>query len=269
MKGGPQRVFLLPCIFGDEPSLANLRSTLADRIAFELLDYPDIDRPSREIRDFDHIVRRTVERISTSQPSGDVQIAGYSFGGLVGFAAAHQLQAKGRRVGRLAIMDSRALSLKMPNSVQLTRNRDAAPGAWGTAGDIVSRVLIAAGLSEIVRAAIGPVGRIFGTGASNGLRRLFLQNLRGRALSGLTLGRLDIPLILFRARDQGFPDLPADLGWSVHCSAVRCVTLDGDHNSMFRSEHLPANAQRISLEMTASSRPTESRRASRLSSNNC
>ena len=256
MKSRP-RVFLLPCIFGDQPSLANLRSTLADRIAFDVLDYPDIDRPSSEIRDFDHILRETVERIRTSQPSGDVHIAGYSFGGLVGFAAACRLQAEGRHVGLLALLDSRAFNLETSSSVRLTRNRDAAPGGWGVAADVASRLLIAVGLSEIVRTAIGPAGRIFGARAANGLRRLFLQNLRGRALKGLSLGRFDGPLLLFRAREQPFPNLPSDLGWSAHCAAVRSATLNGDHNSMFRADNVATNAKQIWSNMVAQILETE------------
>lgn len=251
MRSGPPRVFLLPCIFGDEPSLANLCTALADRVAFDLLDYPDIDRPSGEIRDFEGILKQTMQRISTLQPSGDVHIAGYSFGGLVGFAAACRLQAEGRRVGLLALLDSRALSLEVPSSVRLTRNRDAAPGRWGVAADVASRLLIAVGLSEVVRTAIGPAGRIFGAGAADGLRRLFLQNLRGRALKGLSLGRFDGPLLLFRAREQPFPDLPPDLGWSAHCASVRSATLNGDHNSMFRTDNMAANADEIWTEILA------------------
>jgi thioesterase domain-containing protein len=244
-------VFLLPGIFGDEPAFANLRAALAGRIAFELLDYPGIDRPSSEIRDFNLILNRTVDRIRALQPSGDVHLAGYSFGGLVAYAAACRLQAEGRRVGLLALLDSKALGLKIQPSVPLTRNRDAAPGAWGVAVDVASRLLIAAGFSEAVRAAIGPAGRLFGAKAANGLRRLYLQNLRGRSLSGLSLGRFDGPLLFFRAEEQPVPDLPPDLGWSAHCAEIRSIPLNGDHNGMLGPDHLAANAQRIGSEMTA------------------
>lgn len=168
----PPRIFLLPGIFGDEPPLAELRAALADRVEFDLLDYPDIDRPSSEIRDFAGILDGVIERIRSRQPAGDVHIAGYSFGGQVGFAAACRLQGEGRRIGLLALLDSRALSLKVPATSRITRNRDAAPGIWGMGADIASRLLIAGGLSEAVRAAVGPTGKIFGTGAAKGLRRL-------------------------------------------------------------------------------------------------
>ena len=251
-EGKTPRVFLLPCIFGDEAPFADFRAALAGRVAFELLDYPDLDRPSSEIRDFDRILTRTVERIRSAQPSGDVHIAGYSFGGLVGFAAACRLQAEGRRVGLLALLDTHALGLKVPSSGRLTHNRDAAPGVWGTAADVASRLLVAAGLSEAVRAAIGPAGRVFGAKAASGLRRLLLQNLRGRSLVGLTLGRLDGAVILFRAEEQPAPGLPPDLGWSAYCSSVRSVPLNGDHNSLFRPAHLAVNVERIWSEFEAS-----------------
>jgi thioesterase domain-containing protein len=245
MTGGPPRVFLLPGIFGDEPPLANFRAALAGQVDFELLDYPDIDRPSSEIRDFAGILNGAIQRIRTLQPSGDVYIAGYSFGGLVGFAAACRLQEEGRRVGLLALLDSRALSLKVPEPSLRARNREAAPGLMGVGADFSSRLLIAAGLSEVVRASIKPTGQLFGLGAARGLRRLLLQNLRGRALRGLTLDRFDGSIFLFRAQEQPVPDLPLDLGWSAHCKEVRSVPLQGDHNSIFRADHLAANAELI------------------------
>ena len=242
MSGLP-RVFLLPGIFGDEPPLADLRAALAGRVDFELLDYPDVDRPSSEIRDFAGILDEVVERIRSRRPSEDVHIAGYSFGGLVGFAAACRLQEEGRQIGLLALLDSRALSLKVPPTSRVARNRDAAPGIWGTGADIASRLLIAAGLPEVVRAGI--TGKIFGAGAANGLRRLLLQNLRGRSLSGLSLGRFDGRILLFRAEEQSVPGLPADLGWNAHCESVRSVAVHGDHNSMIRAPHLADNAELI------------------------
>jgi thioesterase domain-containing protein len=245
MRGGRPKVFLLPGIFGDEPPLADFRAALADRLDFELLDYPDIDRSGGEIRDFERIVGLTRERIRSLRPTGDVHIAGYSFGGLVGFVTACRLQEEGRRVGLLALLDSRALSLKVPRSGGVMRNRDAAPGLWGAAGDAASRLLIAAGLAEIVRSSVGPIGKMFGPGASRGVRRLLLQNLRGRSLSGLTLGRFDGPLVLLRAQKQPDPGLPLDLGWSAHCAAVQTVPIHGDHNSMFRADHLAGNAELI------------------------
>jgi thioesterase domain-containing protein len=241
----PPRVFLLPGIFGDESPLADLRAALAGRVDFELLDYPDVDRPSSEIRDVAGILDGVIERIRSRQPSGDVHIAGYSFGGQVGFAAACRLQEEGRRIGLLSLLDSRALSLKVPPTSRITRNRDAAPGIWGTGADIASRLLIAAGLSEVVRAAIGPTGKIFGSGAASGLRRLLLQNLRGRSLVGLSLGRFDGPILLFRAEEQSVPGLPLDLGWSAHSASVRSVAVRGDHNSLIRAPHLADNAERI------------------------
>jgi thioesterase domain-containing protein len=246
------RVFLLPCIFGDEPPFAAFRAALAGHVDFELLDYPDLDRPSSEIRDFDRILTGTLEHIRSAQPAGDVHIAGYSFGGLVGFAAACRLQAEGRRVGLLALLDTHALGLKVPNSGRLTRNRDAAPGVWGAAADVASRLLIAAGLADAVRAAVAPAGRVFGAKAASGLRRLLLQNLRGRSLAGLTLGRFDGPVILFRAEEQPAPTLPADLGWSAFCSSVRSAPLKGNHNSLFGPDHLTVNAERIWSEFDAS-----------------
>jgi thioesterase domain-containing protein len=249
MIDGPPRVFLLPGIFGDEAPLAGLRAALAGRVEFDLLHYPDVDRPSGEIRDFVGIVERTIQRICSLQPTDVVHIAGYSFGGLVGFEVACRLQAEGRDVGMLALLDSRALTLKVPGSSLRAGNRDAAPGAWGVGADFASRLLIAAGFPEAVRASIEPVGKLFGVAAARGLRRLLLQNLRGRALRDLNLGQFNGELLLFRAHEQPVPELPSDLGWGAHCAKVRSIPLHGNHTSLFRADHLADNAEWIAAEM--------------------
>ena len=143
-----------------------------------------------------------------------MHIAGYSFGGLVGFAAACRFQAEGRHIGLVAPLDTHALGLKLPSSGPLTRNRDAAPGVWGAVADVASRLLIAAGRKPCTR----PFYRLGAFSARKrpvAYRRLFLQNLRGRSLVGLMLGRLDDPVILFRAEEQPAPGLPPGLGWSA------------------------------------------------------
>ncbi|QNP43237.1 hypothetical protein H9L15_15175 [Sphingomonas daechungensis] len=122
------RVFLLPGIGGDEAGLANLRSELADSADFVLVDHPDIDRPSAEIRDFAGIVARAVARIHDVEPTGKVNIAGYSFGAQVAFAAACEFQEQGREVGLLALFDSRALSLSVAG--RRVSNSDEASGPF-------------------------------------------------------------------------------------------------------------------------------------------
>ena len=98
---------------------------------------------------------------------------------------------------------------------------------------------------EAARTSIRPAGNLFGVKAGQSLRRLLLQNLRGRSLSGLEFGRFDGPILLFRAKEQLVRGLSADLGWSAHCSSVQAVELEGGHNSLFASNHLPANIDLI------------------------
>ena len=241
MSDAAPKVFLLPGIGGDEPPLADFRAAMGNRVAFELLDYPDVDRPSAEIRDFDGIVRHLLKRVSELEPLGIVHLAGYSFGGQAAFALACKLQEEGRSVGLLAILDSRAPTLRLPESAQRVTNTDDALSPAMACADFTSRLLISAGLSEAVRASIQPAGNLFGVKAGQSLRRLLLQNLRGRSLGGLEFGRFDGPILLFRAKEQLVRGLAADLGWSAHCTSVQAIELEGGHNSLFESNHLAAN----------------------------
>lgn len=246
MSSAAPKVFLLPGIGGDEPPLADFRAAIADRVHFELLNYPDIDRPSAEIREFDGIVRQILDRIREIQPLGEVRLAGYSFGGQVAFAVACKLRELGRSVGLLALFDSRAMTLKLAARGQRVTNTDEASGPGMASAEFASRLMITAGLAEIVRAGIAPVTKVLGDNAGQGLRRLLLQNLRGRSLRGLKVGHFDGPILLFRAKEQLVSSLPADFGWNAHCTSVQAVELEGGHNSLFRAEHLATNVELVS-----------------------
>ena len=49
--------------------------------------------------------------IRSQQPFGTVVLAGYSFGGLIAFEVAHQLQREGRQVEMILLLDSWAITI--------------------------------------------------------------------------------------------------------------------------------------------------------------
>jgi thioesterase domain-containing protein len=101
----PQPVFLVPGIFGDEPRLAHFRKTLSGEVQFETLELPDLDCPARLIGNIARTAARLVEQVNGLQPEGDLLLAGYSFGCLVAQDMACQLEARGRTVTFLALLD--------------------------------------------------------------------------------------------------------------------------------------------------------------------
>jgi acyl carrier protein len=97
--------FLIPGILGDEPKLATFRKALGKEVAFEILELPDIDAPPRILRSVAATAAVLVKRVFDVQPQGDIFLAGFSFGGIVAQDMARQLEARGRRVRFLAVLD--------------------------------------------------------------------------------------------------------------------------------------------------------------------
>ena len=98
------RIFLVPGLFGDEPKLSQFRNALHE-FAFETMLLPGLDKPAR----IHASVRRTAALLADdlirAQPDGPVTLAGYSFGALVAQEMTCQLEAKGRVIESLIILD--------------------------------------------------------------------------------------------------------------------------------------------------------------------
>jgi thioesterase domain-containing protein/acyl carrier protein len=98
-------LFMLPGLYGDDPRLARLRRRLADKIRVEMLEPPGLDAPGSLLRDLAATAAIVAREIQRRQPSGDIRLAGFSFGASVAFAAAHHLIASGRTVAMLYLID--------------------------------------------------------------------------------------------------------------------------------------------------------------------
>jgi thioesterase domain-containing protein/acyl carrier protein len=99
-------VFLIPGILGDEPTLAEFRRSLANRLHFETLQVVDLDQPSQILRSMSATAADLVRQITEKQPDGPLYLAGYSMGGMLAFQAANDLIAAGRDVRFVGIIDA-------------------------------------------------------------------------------------------------------------------------------------------------------------------
>ena len=99
------RIFLIPGIFGDDPRLAQFRKALNREIKFETLELPDLHCSTRLLSDVAATAASLTNRVIELQPEGDILLAGYSYGSIVAQDMACQLEAKGRNVSFLALLD--------------------------------------------------------------------------------------------------------------------------------------------------------------------
>lgn len=101
---GGRPLFFAPCIRGDGSDYESLKPLFAERRICQLNFLPLVD----EIivgRELEAMGRKLAEVVAQEQPSGDIDLIGYSFGGLAAFAIARALEDNGRRT-RLVMIDA-------------------------------------------------------------------------------------------------------------------------------------------------------------------
>ena len=99
-------VFLFPGIYGDQPQLGQFRTSLAGRVHFVLIDYPDWDKMLASTFDFNAIVDACTRQIIAACRGAPVLLAAYSFGGYVAFETAQRLVRSNYRVDFLGLIDA-------------------------------------------------------------------------------------------------------------------------------------------------------------------
>jgi thioesterase domain-containing protein/acyl carrier protein len=239
---GKPTVFLMPGIGGDEPLLAGFRNELRDRVRFIVPTYPGLADLLRPGFGFDHIIESVCDQIAAETPEREVQLLGYSLGGIVAYAVAARLAASGWRVKFLGILDT---SLELAQREALSTRLGALQSARGLLADI-SRRGIFSGL--IFKLGLHPRLRPFAKEAASLTRWaaqsraylwyrhkavLFLRwDLTLRWLRGLEPSRLSVPAVLFRSEE--YADESPDMGWGALLCPLTVVPVRGNHHSMFR-----------------------------------
>lgn len=105
-EGNPdgERIFVAPGIRGTDTDYDSLKPLLAHRRLIMLHALPKADAMIRRPR-IETLVDALVPLIETEQPEGPVTVLGYSFGGVVAYALARELERRGRAT-RLVVVDA-------------------------------------------------------------------------------------------------------------------------------------------------------------------
>jgi thioesterase domain-containing protein len=250
-------VFLMPPAGGDLPTLAGFRAALKGKLRFVLIQYPDWSEMIDAGAGFDALVEAAVAQICAQSPENELcLLAGYSFGGLVAIEATRRLLQRGRRVGFLGLIDTRAVN---PLSVDkrlrrfLTRKPKALDGfpfgssAKPATGPYRTRdsgppsrwqSLISALILMSAFRTLKLVGRLTARlPAKQASTADLVINLRLRteSLRGLQLEPIAVPLTLFRSNDDASPP---DNGWKALCGDATVVPIGGTHELMLNHPFL-------------------------------
>ena len=192
------------------------------------------------------IASRYIQSIRSVQPHGPYYLAGYSFGGLIAFEMAHQLQEAKEEVALVAMFDSR-----------VTR-----PVPLGRRLKILGKILLEKGVVY----AFKRVQRRLTVAC----QKMALRGHRVRSLAGVTSQTINakvqeeiwdgvqneaaqsyVPrlysgkVVLFRAQQRSpFGENSPDLGWKSHVKEdLDIYDVPGDHMGILQGPYLPQRLQ--------------------------
>jgi phthiocerol/phenolphthiocerol synthesis type-I polyketide synthase E len=219
-------VFLIPGVYGDGPGLADLRAVLADRAPIAVLPLPDIDTPASALGRLAETAAGVVAELTARQPSGEVRLIGYSYGAYVAQEAARQLEAAGRRVGFLCLIDGGVRPKQMEAGPGF---ETAAPSLERRFDLVLHRLLCRLGAFEIARRRVLAIDRPDDWHWREMGRRILLTRIRG--LSMLRRPRpCAAPTLLVMSDDfNRARTLPL---WRAACPDLEAVSIAGGHVSM-------------------------------------
>lgn len=173
------------------------------------------------------------------QPRGPYRIAGYSFGGVVAYEMARQLEADGESIAFLCLFDT----VNPATALRPYGARERLHVYWTSLGDKgpVAKTMalanrVARGLATFTRVRIeNALARLIARSRPHSpLRGLQVRDAHGQAMDAYRPGPLLAPLTVVKAAtgDHKFAT-PVDYGWSVCAARLVLLTVPGTHSSLF------------------------------------
>jgi thioesterase domain-containing protein/acyl carrier protein len=245
------RVFLVPGIFGDEPRLAGFRRALNREVMFETLELPDLDAPARLLGNVAATAAKLVKEVARLQPEGNILLAGFSFGSLVAQDMARQLEAIGRCVAFLALLDGllRPGALLVDDRTEASaRARDSSPaslpalsqdasndersGGWGSFLDrAIFSILLRLNAWEAARRFLVVAARRHDRVWMNKRRRWLIERLRCWAVLRWRPGVSSAATLLVTSTD--FAACASVEAWRAICPQLRVAAVNTGHFRIF------------------------------------
>ena len=245
-------VFLFPGIYGDQPQLGQFRTSLAGRVHFILINYPDWDQMRVSTFDSDGIVDACTRQIIAACRGAPVLLAAYSFGGRVAFETAQRLIRSNYRVDFLGLIDA-------PSGFFLTRSDATSYGgkilryvqalrAKRSVRDILSVLRqsvvrwcidkpVCRWPASVVRMLWSSIIPLLPPELARSFERRLCIALRIKYVSQCSPISLDVQTTLFRSDD---PQLGSEYtyGWAKVCTSLTVVSIGGDHWTILKQPQL-------------------------------
>ena len=252
-------VFIFPDLPGDNPTLASFRIELEDRIRCIPIEYPSWRTMIVDRNTIDDLAAAAANQIAKAMPTGDLRLAGYSFGSAVALLTAARLTGMGRHVSFFAILDTNI-------SAPLTHAGQDRPPTAGEMGrtiwrllrgidsphrrvcQLVARWLAAPGRQPMLQRLARARGGILPDATRFTLKTELDEAVRWRIFRDWVAGsdkpRLAGHAVLFRSQEDR-PGTPKDLGWGARFASVEVIDITGNHLEMLRPPHRAGVGERF------------------------
>ncbi|MGI0483862.1 amino acid adenylation domain-containing protein [Pantanalinema rosaneae CENA516] len=216
----------------------------------DLLKTGNIDQQNSIFSSVPKIAERYLQAIRTLQPHGPYYLAGESFGGVVAFEMAQQLQAMGEEVALIALFDSKA---------PLCHNRLSRRQRLKLHG----KLLFQQGPAYLVKKVQGNLAslqkqlstRWYRTtqGTQSAMQAQvdttpqdIRQEVRDRAMQNYVPQPYTGRAVLFRAMDRDVFDYSDRcMGWSAFTDHLEIFDVPGDHLGILKQPNVPVLAEKL------------------------
>jgi amino acid adenylation domain-containing protein len=186
----------------------------------------------------EEIAARYIEQIRTIQPDGPYQLVGESFGGLIALEIARQLKTRGETVAWVGLLDTNTPQALRRSRIEQLRYH--------------TRMMVRDGLSHVAgvlkrrwyRKNKADFSDVPGFEEESERR----NQLRRAAMACYQWPVCDVPIVLFRARENSWPGMirSPDLGWTPYARGGLVVhEVPGDHLSILESPNVATLAAKL------------------------
>lgn len=257
---GDEVLFLVHTGGGTVLNYVPLVRHLAPALPVHAVQAGGLSGEAEPLRDVPAMAADYVARLRALQPNGPYRIGGHSFGGVVAYEMARQIEAAGERVVLLALFDSALARPGESEGEDVTAEQAAARDLAGAVA-IFRRFTgldVAIDHADLGALAIDEqVARVAEAFARNGslpaedgvqlVRNLLLVAEAHRsARRSYRPAPSPVPITLFRASEGERRDSEETLGWQVSGAPVRVLWVAGDHVKMMAERHAAGLAERLS-----------------------
>ena len=238
--------YCVHAVGGNVLQLANLASALQPDIPFYGFQSVGLEAEQEPIDNVEAMATHYIKALQSHQKNGPYQLAGYSFGGMVAYEMAKQLQAQQQTVSQLILIDAPA-----PALIALNQQETILPDHREELVVMLEKVLPFIDKTHLqtlittpdkdLLAQILNLVKTHAEGIDPAIITRFYQVYHSNVKAMQAYhpqSSLDISVTLLKASEKQ-PDQYPDLGWEQHVGrAVEVKEIPGNHHSILDQNHL-------------------------------